>query len=639
EEAAAHRRSLPTIDRARLENNASLCWYAAGDVSRAVIGWERALLGFERVGATMEAARVQVNLCQGLRELGRWARAATAGEAAVEIARRAHNRTFEAVALGNLGDIALDRRQLSEAARCYDGAEQLARELSMEGELIELARRRSELAALRRDPDALSVVQAAIARAREAGARVELARCRAVAALVLARSGASPEQQAHESLDDLLKLGASGELAIARLWIAEAYLAWGRGDKAITHAELALRFADEFARAPLARWAHRLLAWSRPSEDSERKTLRKLTELAVGVARQMELPDMLAALAKAAVELVDAERAFVVLAQGPRLEVVAQSGAMDEERLSLSVVRRTVSLGREVVVTNLEERGDLRQAESVVAMHLKAVLCVPLFQDSQPVGALYLDSREQPVGALGNQVVLLQALAAHASVALTNARLTQEIQLRARRAREVAHDLRNPLSGILLLAEEVVQTDYALEPREAELLVDGARHALQLVEDSLRSEVVSPVSFSWEDAVRRWVTAFQPQARHAGVALELSGSAPGSVRGVPVQLRRVLMNLLSNALKFGPPDAPIQIRLLAGPGELGLSVQDQGPGLPVALIERVFEPGIQGPHTVEGYGLGLAIARRICEEHGGRIQVENLEVGCRFTVWLPEQSG
>ena len=428
EAAAAHRRGIPLIDRARLENNAGLCWYSVGDVVKAVACWERALLAFERIGAPLDAVYSRVNLCQGYRDLGRWPRAETMGTEAVAAAHRQGVAALEAMGLGNLGDVALWQRDFARAGALYDRAEAIAVGDAFAAERVELARRRAELATLRWDPDAEARVDLATRLAVDHDAKAELGRCLAIGAVVWARNGriAETTEAIEGCLSGLREIGASGELAIARLWVCEAWLALGQRSSAAVEAEAVIRYADEFVRPPLRRWAQQILSRSRHTAVAS--SMERLTQVAVRIARHHELDEIFDDLAKAAVELIDAERALVVLMARGRQTIAARAGRPLGQSPSTSIVERVLSTGREVVVTDLEERGDLRDNQSVISMRLRAAMCVPLVVDGTPLGALYLDSRGSPGGDLREALALVRALAAHASVALHNARLTQEIR-------------------------------------------------------------------------------------------------------------------------------------------------------------------------------------------------------------------
>lgn len=635
---AAERRAMSTVDRARNENNAAVCWYSSGDAERAVAGWERALLAFENLDSDIEIARVQVNLCQGYADLGRWDRAVQAGESAIRIAQARGLPTIAAVATGNLGEVACWRQRYLDGERHYDQVQALIAEHGLDALNVELARRRAALAALRHRPDTLALADEARALARSASDVSEEAHCEALRAVALAweERREDAEVAAEAALQPLRRLGAAGELALVRLWVAEAFFTLGDHDKARRLADEVVRYADEFGRAPLRAWADSLVTRTRPQLTDGHRHLELLTALNVRVATQGALEDVLTELAAAAVELVDAQRAFVVLVNGDELQVCAAAGDDTEEtRPSMSVVERALTLGRDVVVTDIEERADLRQAASVAAMDLRAAVCVPLFDGGTAVGALYLDSREQRVGRLGEEVALVRSLASHASVAVSHARLTAEVQRQVTRAREVAHDLRNPLSGVLMMVEDLVE-GMVVDSGEAKLAADALRHALELVEGTLSAHAPPAVTFPWDRAVKDWVRALEPQARAAGVLVDADTSVGGRVTGRPSELRRALTNLVANAIKYSPVGGRIVVRTESEADRIGLAVEDEGPGIPDGEWERVFEIGVQGPRAQPGHGLGLAIARRICREHGGDVFARRRSpVGSRFTLWLP----
>src|SRR5262249_45272929 len=109
------------------------------------------------------------------------------------------------------------------------------------------------------------------------------------------------------------------------------------------------------------------------------------------------------------------------------------------------------------------------------------------------------------------------------------------------------------------------------------------------------------------------------------------------------KLERVVLNLVSNALKFAPDGGHVSVRVLADPGGAVLTVADDGPGVPVHLREAIFERFRQADDGAArrfgGTGLGLAIAREIVEGHGGRIGVtEAPSGGPLFRVTLPRNA-
>lgn len=192
---------------------------------------------------------------------------------------------------------------------------------------------------------------------------------------------------------------------------------------------------------------------------------------------------------------------------------------------------------------------------------------------------------------------------------------------------DAAHQLRTPLAGLKSQTELALaaNTDPALRPRLErvhESAVRGARLVSQLLvlarsePDALAALGAAPVDCS---ALVTEVTAdWVPKALAAGCDLGADVAADGlQVHGVALLLREALVNLIDNAIRYAGRGATITVRLRRVGDDVWLDVEDNGPGLPSALREQVFERFVRGQTTGEGCGLGLAIVREIAERHGG----------------------
>jgi signal transduction histidine kinase len=247
---------------------------------------------------------------------------------------------------------------------------------------------------------------------------------------------------------------------------------------------------------------------------------------------------------------------------------------------------------------------------------------------------------------------LLGLSAALAVVAVLQVRRERALQrLRSEFVASVSHELRTPLTQIRMFAETLLldRVRSEAERRRALEIVDReARRLTHLVENMLqfsRGErggvALAPERRELAPIVREVLEQFQPIV--AGTGVRLLPQLDEELRA-PVDvdaLRQVLLNLLDNAVKYGPRTQEVLVGLERSPGGLRLSVDDQGPGIPAAERERVFtrfhrlERDRQS--AVAGTGIGLAVVRDLVERHRGRCFVEpGSRGGARFVVELPE---
>lgn len=200
----------------------------------------------------------------------------------------------------------------------------------------------------------------------------------------------------------------------------------------------------------------------------------------------------------------------------------------------------------------------------------------------------------------------------------------------ARFAQTVAHDVKGPIGAISGYLELIHMMLTKGEPVEetVELIVRTRDAAVRLAEltDGLLTYAEVPVDESHVDVdledVVAWVNELVgASVSEAGGKLRVDGVLP-TVRGHAAGLRQVLLNLVTNAVKYRDPDRALDVVVAAEPTEAGLvevTVTDNGIGIPVDQREHVLEPGVRGPSGAHGLGLGLAAVRRVVERHRGRI--------------------
>jgi signal transduction histidine kinase len=197
-------------------------------------------------------------------------------------------------------------------------------------------------------------------------------------------------------------------------------------------------------------------------------------------------------------------------------------------------------------------------------------------------------------------------------------RLYRYLDSRSRVLAAMSHDLKTPLTRLRLQVETI--DDAALAERMIRELTEMegmVREALALFGGLDDGEPAAAVD------VNELIASLAAQFAEGGASVTVSGRARAPFTGKAQALKRCLTNLVSNAVKFGARAALV----VEDDGELVIRVRDEGPGIPPAELERVFEPFYRRESSRNrdsgGTGLGLTIARDIAQAHGGTLTLEN----------------
>jgi len=209
----------------------------------------------------------------------------------------------------------------------------------------------------------------------------------------------------------------------------------------------------------------------------------------------------------------------------------------------------------------------------------------------------------------------------------------------------VAHEINNPLTGILGQAQLLLERKGQADPEAASLrrIEDLARRSREITQNLLRfSQQRAEPDFQrleLNGVVREALTLAEGQIRDAGVSMEVSlGEDVPPVRGDAGHLSQVLLHLLSNARAAcaGRQGARITVSTSAVEGQACLEVKDTGKGIPPDVLPRIFEPFFTTKEVWSNVGLGLSVSFRIVSEHGGRFRVDSRPgEGSTFRVLLP----
>jgi signal transduction histidine kinase len=385
------------------------------------------------------------------------------------------------------------------------------------------------------------------------------------------------------------------------------------------------------------------------------------------------LQPVLDTIARDAALVCGATDGVVHLVEGGELPVVAHYGlvggihAAPIRRFPLtsgSVVGRAVIERRTIQV---EDASAIDEAEFPLAKQIarqtghRTGLATPLLREGNAIGALVIRRLEvRPFTE--KQIALLQTFADQAVIAIENVRLFNELEAANRELAaasqhkseflaNMSHELRTPLNAIIgyseLLEEEATDVDGGRLLPDLQKIAVAAKHQLSLINDILDLSKVEAgrmelelTAFDLDTAIDNALTLVRERASRRGIVLGRAIDEPlGTIRADERKVKQVLLNLLSNALKFTPEGGRIKVRAVMNEELAEISVADTGAGIAPEDQEAIFEEFRQvgtADKKVEGTGLGLALSRKFIELHGGRIWVKSqVGQGSTFTFTLP----
>jgi signal transduction histidine kinase len=303
-----------------------------------------------------------------------------------------------------------------------------------------------------------------------------------------------------------------------------------------------------------------------------------------------------------------------------------------------------------------------RVRKILVRLGYRSLLVVPLMRDDHLLGGLAVN-RASP-GEFDAEIIdLLKTFATQSALAIQNARLFREIEEKGRQLEiasrhkseflaNMSHELRTPLNAIIGFSEVLGERLFGeMNDKQSEYVADiteSGRHLLLLINDILDLSKIEagrmelePSDFDVPTALQNAMTLVRERAQRHGIALSLQiDPAVRELRADERKFKQILVNLLSNAVKFTPDGGRVALHARSVESGLEVSVSDTGIGIAPEDQEKVFEEFRQvgGDYKTkqEGTGLGLALARRFVELHGGVIGVQSeLGKGATFTFTIP----
>ena len=236
---------------------------------------------------------------------------------------------------------------------------------------------------------------------------------------------------------------------------------------------------------------------------------------------------------------------------------------------------------------------------------------------------------------------------------------TEEALIEATKAKSLflsrmSHELRTPLNSILGFAQLIEYKDNshldAVDKESVTQIINGGRHLLNMVNDLLELSIIEADKLELNietvdvhKCIQDCTALMQPQAKQRDISLlsQLADCPSKNVRADPIRLKQVLLNLISNAVKYNRQGGKVTLSCeQIAPGTVRVNVNDTGVGIAKADMDNLFEPFSRiylESHATEGSGIGLNIAKHLIEEMGGSIGfTTELDIGSTFWIELQE---
>jgi GAF domain-containing protein/anti-sigma regulatory factor (Ser/Thr protein kinase) len=404
--------------------------------------------------------------------------------------------------------------------------------------------------------------------------------------------------------------------------------------------------------------------------------LRALGEVGQAVSSTLDLQTVLSTIVRHAVQLSGTSGGMIYEYDEPTQEFHLRASYRMEEELVDAYRIAPLHIGQgatgqaaatrapvQVVdLLNEPELGAARIRPILARLGYQSLLAVPLLLEQRIMGALTVYRRE--TGSFAPEVVnLLQTFATQSVLAIQNARLFREIEEKSREIEaanrhkseflaNMSHELRTPLNAIIGFSEVLQERFFGeLNEKQAEYtddILSSGRHLLSLINEILDLSKVEAgrmelevATFDLPLAIDNARTFVRERAVKHGINLDVTvDERLGDFTGDERKIKQILLNLLSNAVKFTPEGGRIGISARQADGSVEISVSDTGIGIAPedqgTIFEEFRQVGGDYAHKKEGTGLGLTLAKKFVELHGGKIWVESeVGKGSKFTFTLP----
>lgn len=381
---------------------------------------------------------------------------------------------------------------------------------------------------------------------------------------------------------------------------------------------------------------------------------KRIIEISQQLSSTYDLAPLLKKIVSAAKELIDTEAAAILLydeANG-RLRFAMSTNIKTSEMdtilvpLEGSIAGWIFTHGEPRVIEDVQRARHYQGVDDQISFQTRNLLGVPMRTHQRVIGVVQAVNKHE--GKFNDDdVVTLQTLASQAAVAIENARLFQQSDFIA----EMVHELRNPLSALRASTLLLTRPDVPEEKRhsviqtmrnETERLIELTNDFLDVARLESGRISLNVADFSARELMAESLGVVEHQAAQKNVTM-LLGDDDFIASGDRGKVKQVLLNLLTNAIKYNRPDGTLQVfcRLVQENDDtfVQFCVQDSGYGISPEHQKNMFQKFYRVPtleNVERGTGLGLAICKHIVEAHGGRIWLESqLDVGSTFFFIIP----